>query len=83
MAFLDKLNVVIIERGFVGRTDSDAIAHGLTLCRTHAIEITLADRLVARLLKGARHHVAANSLTTDAPRALAETARRRPMERIR
>jgi hypothetical protein len=77
MSFLDKLNVVIIERGFAGHNDGDAIAHALTLCATHAIEITQDDRLVGSIPKGAHHHVAGNQLPAPGPGTL---ARCRPME---
>ena len=66
MAFLDKLNVVITERGFAGRSDGDAVAHALTLCATYAIEVTQDDRLVGRIPKGAHHHVSGPMPTADA-----------------
>ena len=59
MSFLDRLNIPVVARDFVGPNDAAAIAHALTLCRTHTIEISHGDRHVARIPKGTRHHVPA------------------------
>jgi|GraSoiStandDraft_4_1057263.scaffolds.fasta_scaffold8356704_1 hypothetical protein len=56
MAFLDKYAFAVTARDFDGADDNAAMDHGLTLCGTHMIEITQADRLVARIPKGAKHH---------------------------
>lgn len=77
MSFFDKLNVVVIERGFAERSDGDAIAHARTLCATHAIEITRDGRLVGRIPRGGYHHVAVNQPSAPRP---GTAARHRPME---
>lgn len=53
MSFLDKLNFVVTVRDFEGADDSAALAHAYSLCGTHAIEITQADRRVGEIAKGA------------------------------
>lgn len=53
MAFLDKLNFVVTVRDFEGANDTAALAHAYSLCGTHAIAVTQADRRVGEVAKGA------------------------------
>jgi len=83
MSFLDKFNFSVTARDFSGPDDAAAIAHALTLCRTHTIGINHGDRNVARILKGTRHHVLVG-LSPEPSVALAGmTPRRRAQERNR
>ena len=56
MSFLDKYEFAVTARDFDAPDDNAALDHGLTLCLTHMIEITQADRLVARIPKGAKQY---------------------------
>jgi hypothetical protein len=68
MAFLDSLDVVVIRRGFVGRSDEEAMAHARTLCRTHTIQVSQGERLVGRIFKGGALQSGGSGLWTDAPK---------------
>lgn len=54
MAFLDKMAVVVTVRDFGAADDIAALAHAYTLCTTHWIAVTQADRRVGEVTKGAR-----------------------------
>jgi hypothetical protein len=53
MTFLDRLNVVVTVRDFDGTDDTAALAHAESLCATHTIEVTQAERRVGEV-KGTR-----------------------------
>jgi hypothetical protein len=53
MAFLDKMAFVITVRDFDAADDIAALAHAYTLCATHTIAVTQADRRVGEVAKGA------------------------------
>ena len=52
MAFLDRLDFPVITRNFAGVDDNAALAHALSLCRTHKIAVTAGDRRVGEVAKG-------------------------------
>jgi hypothetical protein len=53
MSFLDKLDVVILVRKHEAEDDAASIAHAHTICGTHRIVITQANRPVGEIAKGA------------------------------
>ena len=53
MAFLDKMAFAVTVRDFDAADDIAALAHAYTLCTTHRIAVTQADRRVGEVAKGA------------------------------
>lgn len=49
LVFLDRLNVVITVRDFGGPDDTAALAYAKSLCATHTIEVTQAERSVGEV----------------------------------
>jgi hypothetical protein len=52
MTFLDRVGFRITVRDFSGADDMAALAHAQTLCSSHTILVTQADRTVGKIMKG-------------------------------
>lgn len=54
MCFLDRTEFPVLRTEFIATDDTAAIAHALTFCKTHLIEILQGERVIARIPKGSQ-----------------------------
>ena len=53
MSFLDRMGFVVTTRSYDAATDAEAMQHAHTICGTHKIMVTEANRVVGSVEKGA------------------------------